>query len=132
MDSFKNQNININTQDIRVDTQIEQTNRNQKQNEKGIAIYDFIDSQQNNQNQVQNPQKHVGQSKICIGFCTFLFAFLLESSISLAFGILFFLFQRDEDMNDYCENTNYKKNMVFCIFWYRCISNNNNTYNKDN
>ncbi|KAL4461515.1 hypothetical protein ABPG74_016139 [Tetrahymena malaccensis] len=116
MKQQQNQTNRVEIQQTQLDNYDQKSQNTNAQNNKNTSRFDQQVYQENNNQQIllQQPQQQTDSpsnlaSACCTKQCKQIILLALTTSVFITFGVLFYIFQRDNEHNNYCENETFKK-----------------------
>ncbi|KAL4469918.1 hypothetical protein ABPG72_006558 [Tetrahymena utriculariae] len=118
----QNQNNGIELDEIQFDDYVQKAkNAKAQSNQNTVGLGLKAKQENNNQQQVAHTSPNL-VAALCVGLCYLIIKITLATGSSIAFGVLFYIFQRDGEHNDYCENETLKKwaYSISILFFINC------------
>ncbi|KAL4493258.1 hypothetical protein ABPG73_007065 [Tetrahymena malaccensis] len=126
----QNQIDGVEIEEIQFDEYVQKAQNAKAQNNQNTLGLGKLAYQENNNQQQQTVSPPNLAAALCIGLCLLIVKVVFAAGASIAFGVLFYIFQRDSEHNDYCENETLKKwaysiSILFfinsCLYFLECI-----------
>ncbi|EAR98719.3 transmembrane protein, putative (macronuclear) [Tetrahymena thermophila SB210] len=111
----QNQNIDPELDEIQFDDYVKKAQNTHTQNNQLKTHVKNLEDALKNMNQQQATEQQAAQSSpkvaktLCLGLCYLIIKIVFATGSSITFGVLFYIFQKYDEHNDYCENETLKK-----------------------